>query len=185
LDQRLDLYDVRPGDTNFNWRGSVDEALSRLRSVPENAGRDSLWSAFPERTSSPSRVLNAELERAGGGNRAPVDYTFRISLEGDPLRLFEPTWDDEAPRPGDRVGVGRNNRGGLAAAATRSRRVGTRRLRDRLLTVAPTWMWEGSPDDAVQRLRGIPDGAGRDAVWRAFPDKVRAPEDVYLVVEGS
>jgi hypothetical protein len=46
-------------------------------------------------------------------------------------------------------------------------------------------MWEGSPDDAVQRLRGIPDGAGRDAVWRAFPDKVRAPEDVYLVVEGS
>jgi hypothetical protein len=34
-DRRLDLFDVRPGDTNFNWGGRADEALRRVPSVPE------------------------------------------------------------------------------------------------------------------------------------------------------
>jgi hypothetical protein len=37
-------------------------ALPRLRGVRNNAGRDALWSAFPEKSHSPSRDLTAELE---------------------------------------------------------------------------------------------------------------------------
>jgi hypothetical protein len=36
------------------------------------------------------------------------------------------------------------------------------------------WEWEGTTEEAIERLRLVPDGAGRDGIWGAFPDKVWA-----------
>ena len=211
---RLDLYDVRPGETNLNWSGRADEAMSRLRSVRDNAGRDALWSVFPERTSHPFRALNAELERIAGGKQAPVTYQFMGSMNSDPLRVFDPTWDDETPAPdlewewqgttevalqrlrGVLDGVGRDGLWDAFPDKIRSYyrelRVAMSRIRgdrdggvswscpadgrlslqDYELALFPHWAWEGNTEDALERFRAIPDGAGRDGVWNAFPDKV-------------
>jgi hypothetical protein len=217
-DQRLDLYDVLPGATNFNWAGRADEALRRLRSVPDNAGRDGLWSVFPELTSPPFRALNAELERIAGGNRVPVLYAFRGSMNSDPLEILE-SWDedDETPPPDPewtwkgnteealerlrhvRDGTGRNGLWDAFPDKTRSysialsaafRRIsgdrptgvswscsadGRLSLQDHddPLVPLPRWAWEGGIEDAFERFRTIPDGTGREGVWKAFPDKRR------------
>lgn len=214
IDKRLDLFDVRPGETNFNWSGRADEAMSRLRSVRDNAGRDALWSVFPERTSHPFRALNAELERIAGGNQAPVAYMFEGSMNSDPLRVIDRTWDDETPAPdlewewqgttdvalqrlrGVPDGAGRDGLWDAFSDKTRSyyrqltaamsRIIGDRAmgvswscpadgrlsLQDYELALFPHWAWEGSTEDALERFRAIPDGAGRDGIWNAFPDKV-------------
>lgn len=41
------------------------------------------------------------------------------------------------------------------------------------------WVWTGSLDEAVDRLRGVADGSRRDGVWAAFPDRVNgSPTDL-------
>ena len=137
-DGDVDVHDVLPGTTNHGWRGGADLALSRLRSVRDNAGRDGLWSAFPDLTSHPSLSLNAELERiAGPGKQAPVLCAFRGVGGSDPLEILD-GWDEEdgVPRRPD-----------------------------------PAWVWSGSAEDALERLRRVPDGSGRGGLWDAFPDR--------------
>lgn len=136
-DGKVDVYDVLPGTTNHGWSGSADLALDRLRSVRDNAGRDGLWSAFPDLTSHPYLSLNAELERiAGPGKRAPVLYVFRGVGGSDPLEILE-GWDEE----------------------------------DGVPPPDPAWTWSGSGEDALERLRRVPDGSGRNGLWDAFPDR--------------
>jgi hypothetical protein len=207
----VNLYDVRPGRTNFNWDGSADEALNRLRSVPDGAGRDGLWNVFPERTTPPFRALYAELERIGGGKRVPIAHQFQGMTLTDPVRLFD-AWEDEAREiewewegiteealgrlRRVRDGAGRDgfwdafpdktrtyfneltdaimriSGDGPACVSWRDSESGDLSLEDFPSDPLPHWTWKGSIEDGLERLRTIPDGAGRDGLWEAFPDKV-------------
>ena len=138
VDGNVSMYDVRPGEANFSWWGDAKDALQRLRLVPDNAGRDGLWSAFPETTHSWSRDVTAELERiCGDPDRFPVVYEGVPGPNGA-LRLVDRTVYDDTPPPDTE------------------------------------WHWEGTTDEAIERLRRVPDGAGRDGIWQAFPDKAPA-----------
>jgi hypothetical protein len=46
-------------------------------------------------------------------------------------------------------------------------------LATRTLLILDTYgeWWEGSAEEALERLRKVPSGAGREAMWDAFPDR--------------
>ena len=124
------LGDVeRPGERGYEWYGTLDQALERLRTARRGSGRDGLWNAFPDRTRA-AREVAAEIERVGPAVTYRMQATDDVVLS-DPLYL--------------RVGP-------------------------------PQWEWRGDVDEALRRLRDMPDDATRDDIWNALPERTHSVE---------
>ena len=139
--------DGRP--TTIGWKGDLPAALEALRGLPNGAGPAKLWAALaPDQ---PLIRLWAELYRLG--------VSERLMLSGGDGRCVDlQSAGEEDVHLTDLVGAVDSTEldvgGGLVA------QVGG--------TVEQ--VWTGAVTDALARIATLPDNAGTDAFWSAFPD---------------
>jgi len=200
------------GEPEWEWRGSMEEALRRLREVPVGAGHGGVWDAFPDRIPSVGLRVDAELERVGCEGtvvRGPHDGRPTSSLlvhdkPGD--AAVEWAWGGNAAEALARLrrlpdGAGRHTlweafpdrarslrvlyahlqriEGGEGAIAVWTRNEGAQGVALFEHPARSDWLWSGSLDEAVERLREVADGSRREGVWAAFPDRVNgSPTDL-------
>ena len=74
-----DMWDDEPPSSEIEWEwvGTTEEALRRLRRAPGGSGREGVWQAFPDRTRSYHRDLRLAMVRIGGN--LPVGVGLRQS----------------------------------------------------------------------------------------------------------
>lgn len=192
----ITLEDVaRPSESGYEWYGKVDDALERLRTVRDGAGREVLWAAFPDRTR-PHRVVGAELERIGPAVTYRMQATNGVVLLDPLYRRDERQWEwrgdvsealrrlRDLPADADRADVWsafpERTPSVEFRVYTELERIGCEGVvanhkyfeaqRVLLFDTAGEW-WEGSVDEALERLRRIPSGAGPEEMWEAFPER--------------
>jgi hypothetical protein len=201
-----------PGEPGWEWSGSMEEALRRLREVPVGAGHGGVWDAFPDRIPSVGLRVDAELERIGCMGivvRGPHDGrpTSSLLIHDKPDHTaVEWAWSGNAAEALARLrrlpnGAGRQTlweafpdrarslrvlyahlrriEGGEGAIAVWTRSEGAQGVALFEHPARSDWVWRGSLDEAVERLRGVADGSRREGVWAAFPDRVSgSPSDL-------